>query len=236
MAYQTEENSKERLDMIFKSLPDSCPYSLIDWGSAEGYMALNIARNRRNFQWIYSVESNQQPTFGDKKPTDLQKQIVKQERLNVTVLEKAITPEYVEKAFVDLEGRALTEFQLLINILHHFKMPAAQWYKFVYQFLSLSQVSYVMIPSREEAKKEKVWNHEMFEEWYGKSQTAQDLITKILLDNGAHFRVEKVGEWYSSYGEGNREMLKVEVDRRWCHSHKLEELMDQLPDVKASNP
>lgn len=211
MPYQTPENSFDRLTMIDSHITSDVK-TLIDWGSAEGFFAINLAKMHPSLD-ILSVESNQQPTFETIKPTDYQKEQKQILQLNnLHIVEEQITEEFVSKVF---SGQPLVDCQLLINLVHHFKFPKEQWYEFVFKFVSIARKTFIMLPSLEESKKEKVWHHEMFKSWYGNSTHPFELIMFIMNKWNLHCTIKPVGEWYSSYGEGKRIMYLIE--RQKCN-------------------
>lgn len=216
MAYQDGEKDKaafqKKIDTIERNIV-GLPCTVVDWGSAEGAYSFAIAQ--RSFaRNVISVESNGQPTYDKKKPTEFQKERIQQAHYeNINVFETRIRPEDIMTMASRHNYRPLIDYQLLLNILHHFNMERIDWYKFVYSFLTLAGTSFICIPVKAEANNKKTVNNQRIAEWYGKNTTPEQLIKDIITFNGDDEpEVHQLGWHHSYYADLDRPIMKVELE------------------------
>lgn len=210
--YQTDEYTKPRVDCIMHQLPEdkSKRFSLVDWGSAEGVFALEIAHRHREAD-VISIESNEQPTFEKEKPTETQEKFKRGFQLhNLQIFEKKITKEFIEH----INSASIKfDYQLLLNILHHFKMSNDEWRLFVSAYINLARVSFVSLPEKNELRRDTLWNVASLRTYYQGYETTYELLKSIL--PGAYV-IDEIGQFDNYIKDDKRKIFRIQQkDIRW---------------------
>lgn len=211
--YQTDEYTKPRLDCIKKNLPyKNSEFSLVDWGSAEGKFALSIAEEYTLAE-IVSVESNEQPTFDKMKPTDEQRLMKNRMKLkNLQIFDVKVDTDLIYK-LNDISNGPVFDYQLLLNILHHFKLSKIEWKEFVWEYLKLARISFVSLPTKKELSRDTLWNVESLREYYGNLEGPLDLLMSITYPK---MRVTSIGSFQNYTKDDERDIFMVEnLDRKF---------------------